>query len=75
MIALWRSRWAVWMILAVCRVIGYQLGPHVSTPVGHFSGLALIYTFFAAIVLAMRTSHRNMDIRLFMVSSWSRLSC
>ncbi len=46
-----------WMTLAVCYAIGYQLGPHVRTPVGHFSGLALIYTFFAAIVLAMRTSH------------------
>ncbi len=46
-----------WMTLAVCYAIGHQLGPHVRTPVGHFSGLALIYTFFAAIVLAMRTSH------------------
>jgi hypothetical protein len=46
-----------WMALAVCRVIGHQLGPHFSTPVGHFSGLALIYTFFVALVLAVRTSH------------------
>jgi ABC-type transport system involved in multi-copper enzyme maturation permease subunit len=46
-----------WMTLAVCYAIGHQLGPHVRTPMGHFSGLALIYTFFAAIVLAMRTSH------------------
>ncbi len=46
-----------WMTLAVCYAIDYQLGPHVRTPLGHFSGLALIYTFFAAIVLAVRTSH------------------
>ena len=46
-----------WMALAACRVIGYQLGPHLNTPVGHFSGLALIYTSFAALVLAVRTSH------------------
>ena len=46
-----------WMTLAVCHVIGYELGPHYRAPVGHFSGLALIYSFFAAIVLAMRTSH------------------
>jgi len=46
-----------WMTLAVCYAIGHQLNPHVRTPVGHFSGLALIYTFFAALVLAMRASH------------------
>ena len=46
-----------WMTLAVCYAIGYELGHHVRAVVGHFSGLALFYSLFAALVLAMRTSH------------------
>jgi hypothetical protein len=47
----------VWMTLAVCYAIGYELGHHYRAVVGHFSGLALFYSLFAALVLAMRTSH------------------
>jgi len=46
-----------WMTLAVCYAIGYELGHHVRAVVGHFIGLALFYSLFAALVLAMRTSH------------------
>ncbi len=46
-----------WMTIAVCYAIGYELGHHVRAVVGHFSGLALFYSLFAAVVLAMRTSH------------------
>jgi hypothetical protein len=45
------------MTLAVCYAIDYELGHHQRAVVGHFSGLALFYSLFAALVLAMRTSH------------------
>jgi hypothetical protein len=46
-----------WMILAVCYAIGYERGHHYRAVVGHFSGLALFYSWFSALVLAMRASH------------------
>ncbi len=45
------------MTIAVCYAIGYELGHHYRAVVGHFSGWALIYSLFAALVLATRTSH------------------
>lgn len=45
------------MTVTVCYVIGYELGHHYRAVVGHFSGWALLYSLFAALVLAMRTSH------------------
>ena len=46
-----------WMTIAVCYAIGYELGHHYRAVVGHFSGWALLYSLFAAVVLATRTSH------------------
>jgi hypothetical protein len=45
------------MTITVCYVIGYELGYHYRAVVGHFSGWALLYSLFAALVLATRTSH------------------
>lgn len=45
-----------WMIIAVCYSIGYELGFRYRAAVGSFSGFSLLYTSFAAIVLAMRAS-------------------
>lgn len=45
-----------WMILAVCYCIGYELGYRFRAPVGHFSGLAGIYTICAAVFLAMQAA-------------------
>ncbi len=65
--SLWWKQWretrgilaifTAWMTVAICYVIGYELGHHYRAVVGHFSGWALIYSFFAALVLATRTSH------------------
>jgi hypothetical protein len=46
-----------WMTIAICYAVGYELGHHVRAVVGHFSGLAQFYSLFAALVLAVRTSH------------------
>ncbi len=46
-----------WMTIAVCYAIAYELGHHYRAVVGHFSGWALLYSLFAAVVLATRTSH------------------
>jgi hypothetical protein len=46
-----------WMTIAACYAIAYELGYHYRAVVGHFSGWALLYSLFAAVVLAMRTSH------------------
>src|SRR5262245_21530548 len=46
-----------WMTLAVCYAIDYELGYHYRAVVGHFSGWALLYSLFAAVLLAMRTSY------------------
>jgi hypothetical protein len=62
---LWKARrearvylsiFIAWMTIAACYAIAYELGHHYRAAVGHFSGLALFYSAFAAIVLAMRTS-------------------
>ena len=45
------------MTIAVCYAIGYELAHHYRAVVGHFSGWALLYSLFAAVVLATRTSH------------------
>lgn len=45
-----------WMALAVCYTIGYELGHRYRAVVGSFSTSASLYTYIAAIVLAMRTS-------------------
>jgi len=46
-----------WMSLAICYAIAYELSHHYRAVVGHFSGWALLYSLFAAVVLATRTSH------------------
>jgi len=46
----------VWMTLAVCYTISYELGHHYRATVGSFSGSALFYSFIAAILLAIRVS-------------------
>jgi hypothetical protein len=46
-----------WMAIAICYAIAYELGHHYRAVVGHFSGWALLYSLFAAVVLATRTSH------------------
>ncbi len=45
-----------WMILAVCYAIGYEVGHADRAVVGSFSGLAMLYTIVAAVILAVRTS-------------------
>ncbi len=51
------ASFTAWMTIAVCYVIAYELGHHYRAVVGHFSGWALLYSLFAAVVLATRTSH------------------
>jgi hypothetical protein len=46
-----------WMTITACYAIAYELGHHYRAVVGHFSGWALLYSLFAAVVLATRTSH------------------
>jgi hypothetical protein len=46
-----------WMAIAICYAIAYELGYHYRAVVGHFSGWALLYSLFAAVVLATRTAH------------------
>ncbi len=58
-----------WMILAVCYAIGYELGHRYRAVVGSFSGLALFYTWFAAIFLAMRTSRGEQTDRTLSFSA------
>lgn len=45
-----------WMALAVCYTTGYEIGHRYRAVVGSFSSSALLYSFVAAIVLAMRAS-------------------
>jgi hypothetical protein len=45
-----------WMIVAALYAIGYEMGHRLRAPVGHISGLALVYTMFMAVFLAMRTA-------------------
>jgi hypothetical protein len=45
-----------WMVLAAGYAIGYEMGHRLRAPIGHLSGLALFYTMFAAVFLAMRTA-------------------
>jgi hypothetical protein len=46
-----------WVTLAVCYAVGYELGHRYRAVVGHFSALALWYSWFASVFLATRTSH------------------
>src|SRR5947209_5761940 len=46
-----------WMVLAACYVIAYEIGHRYRAGVGHLSGWALLYSLFAALVLATRVSH------------------
>ena len=48
-----------WMTVTVCYAVAYELGHHYRAVVGHFSGWALLYSLFAAVVLATRTSARR----------------
>jgi hypothetical protein len=45
------------MTIAVCYAIGYELAHHYRAVVGGFSGWALLYSLFAAVVLASYASH------------------
>lgn len=50
------ASFTAWMILAVFYAIAYEIGHHYRAAVGHFSGWALLYSLFAAVVLATRVS-------------------
>jgi len=64
--SLWWKQWRenrghlaifmAWMIFAILYCIGYEVGYRFRAAVGSFSGLALFYSIFAAVFLAMRTA-------------------
>lgn len=61
---LWWKQWhegrrsllafSLWMVTASLYIVAYETAHRFRAPVGHFSGIAMGYGFFAAVVLAMR---------------------